>query len=122
MNRVASGEGRTKSLTMSEVWSDQSFRQAIPQSPIFLFTPLHQHCSLGLWSQESEEILGGVGAMEYTHGEYWDMATAMGASNSQAGPAARLYADHYPNRWHPSINVFRRLKLRCQKTVRMRPA
>nr|CAD7579172.1 unnamed protein product [Timema californicum] len=61
-------------------------------------------------------------AVEYTHVEYWDMAVAMGASNSRAGPAARLYADHYPNRRHTSVNVFRRLELRCRETGQMGPA
>ncbi|CAG2065126.1 unnamed protein product, partial [Timema podura] len=42
--------------------------------------------------------------------------------NSQAGPAARLYADRYPNRWHPSANVFRRLELSCRNTGQMVPA
>nr|CAD7430199.1 unnamed protein product [Timema monikensis] len=54
--------------------------------------------------------------------EYLDMAMAMGASNSQAGPAARLDADHYHNRRHPSVNVFRRLELRCRETGQMGPA
>nr|CAD7411950.1 unnamed protein product [Timema cristinae] len=60
--------------------------------------------------------------MEHTHVDYWDMAMAMGASNSQAGPAARLYADPYTNRRHPSVNVFHRLELRCRETGQMGPA
>ncbi|CAG2056238.1 unnamed protein product [Timema podura] len=47
---------------------------------------------------------------------------AMGAPNSQAGLVARLYADRYPNRRHPSVNVFRQLELRCRETGQLGPA
>nr|CAD7460467.1 unnamed protein product [Timema tahoe] len=47
---------------------------------------------------------------------------AMGAPNSQAGLAARLYADRYPNRRHPTVNVFCRLELRCRETGQLGPA
>nr|CAD7445940.1 unnamed protein product [Timema bartmani] len=50
------------------------------------------------------------------------MAMAMGAPNSQAGLAARLYADRYPNRRHPTVNVFCRLELRCRETGQLGPA
>nr|CAD7448205.1 unnamed protein product [Timema bartmani] len=49
------------------------------------------------------------------------MAMAMGASNSQLGPAARLYTDRYPNRQHSSVNVFHQLELCYRETGQMRP-
>lgn len=49
-------------------------------------------------------------AGNYSNREYYDMLMALGASNNQAGQAARLYAQRYPQRRLPDVNVFRRLE------------
>jgi hypothetical protein len=43
--------------------------------------------------------------MEYTRDEYCDMLLTLGACNSRAGTAARVYALRYPGRRHPDANV-----------------
>jgi hypothetical protein len=44
--------------------------------------------------------------MEYSHNEYCNMVTTLGACNSRAGTAAQEYALCYPGQRYPDSNVF----------------
>nr|CAD7193881.1 unnamed protein product [Timema douglasi] len=53
----------------------------------------------------------------------WLKLMARKSFDCQAWPAERLYyTDRYPNRRHPSGNMFRRLELHCRETGQMGPA
>lgn len=52
--------------------------------------------------------------MEYTATEYADMIIVYGAAGENARAAARLYAERFPGREHPSYHVI----LRCVQRLR----
>ncbi|XP_018396145.1 PREDICTED: uncharacterized protein LOC108774510, partial [Cyphomyrmex costatus] len=54
--------------------------------------------------------------MEYTNAEYCDMLLVLGQCNNQASVAARRYAEIYPHRRHPNVNVIRRVETRLRET------
>jgi hypothetical protein len=57
-----------------------------------------------------------VSKMNFTLHEYCDMYLILGAWGNRGYAAARAYAERYPARRHPDINVFRRLDERIRET------